>query len=124
MKTAIKSVSSLSGSKVINKADENLGKIEDFMVDLATGRIVYAVLSFGGFMGIGNKLFAIPINALKLDPDKESFLLDVDKERLKNAPGFDTDNWPDMADPAWGTKVHSYYDVAPYDEDNGNPFNI
>jgi len=124
MKPNIKSVSALGGVKVINKADEKLGKIEDFMVDLATGRIAYAVLSFGGFLGIGNKLFAIPINALKLDLDKESFILDVDKERLENAPGFDTSDWPDMADPEWGTKVHSFYGVVPYEEGSGNPFNL
>jgi len=120
MKPNIKSVSALGGVKVINKAGEKLGKIEDFTVDLATGRIVYAVLSFGGFI-VGNKLFAIPINALKLDLNKESFILDVDKERLENAPGFDTSSWPNMADPEWGTKVHSYYGVVPYDE---NPFNL
>lgn len=121
MKSNFKSVSTLEGTTVINKAGENLGKIEDFMVDLATGRIAYAVLSFGGFLGIGNKLFAIPINALKLDLNKESFILNVDKERLENAPGFDSSNWPDMADPEWGSKVHSYYGVQPY---TGNPFNL
>jgi len=120
MKLNIKSVRSLGGVKVINKAGEKLGKIEDFTIDLATGRIAYAVLSFGGFIK-GNKLFAIPINALKLDVDRGSFILDVDKERLENAPGFDTSNWPDMADPEWGARVHSYYGVVPY---TGNPFNL
>ena len=120
MKPNIKSVSFIGGTKVINKAGEKLGKIEDFTVDLATGRIAYAVLSFGGFI-IGNKLFAIPINALKLDLYKNSFILDVDKERLENAPGFDSSSWPDMADSEWGSKVHSYYGVQPY---TGNPFNL
>ena len=121
MKPNIKSVSALGGVKVINNAGEKLGKIEDFMVDLTTGRISYAVLSFGGFIGIGNKLFAIPINALKLDLEKEFFILDVDKERLENAPGFDKSNWPDMASSEWESKVHSYYGVRPY---TGNPFNL
>ncbi|HEX2769307.1 MAG TPA: PRC-barrel domain-containing protein [Geobacteraceae bacterium] len=116
----IKSVSSLGGTKVINKAGKNLGKIEDFVVDLATGRIAYAVLSFGAFMAT-DKLFAIPIKALKLDLEKETFVLDVYKEQLENAPGFDKSNWPDMADPEWGIKVHSYFGVAPHDE---NPFNL
>lgn len=124
MKHNMKSISYLSGAKVVNKADEHLGKIEDFMVNLTTGRIEYAVLSFGGFLGIGNKLFAIPINALKLDLGKASFILDVAKDRLENAPGFESSNWPDMADPEWGTKVHTYYNVVPYDEGNGNPFNL
>jgi sporulation protein YlmC with PRC-barrel domain len=121
MKPNIKSLSFLSGTKVTNKAGEHLGKIEDFMVDLTTGRISYAVLSFGGFLGIGDKLFAIPVNTLKLDLDEESFILDVDKERLENAPGFDKDNWPDMADSNWVSKVHEYYGVRPY---TGNPFNL
>lgn len=121
MKTNVKSVSFLSGTTVINKEGEHLGKVEDFMVDLTTGRILYAVLSFGGFMGIGNKLFAIPINAMTLDVDNQSILLDVDKERLEKAPGFDRDNWPDMAGPEWGSTVHSYYGVRPY---TNNPFNL
>lgn len=121
MKPNSKSVSSLCGAKVINKAGKKLGKIEDFVVDLTTGRIAYAVLSFGGFLSTGDKLFAIPINALKLDLDKESFILDVYKERLEDAPGFDKNNWPDMADPEWGIKVHSFFGVVPYDK---NPFNI
>ena len=117
----IKSVSSLAGTKVINKAGKSLGKIEDFVVDLHTGRIAYAVLSFGGFLSPGDKLFAIPIKALKLDLDKEAFILDVYKEQLENAPGFDKSNWPDMADPEWGTKVHSFFGVETNYE---NPFNL
>jgi sporulation protein YlmC with PRC-barrel domain len=113
----IKSVSSLGGTKVINKAGKHLGKIEDFVVDLTTGRIAYAVLSFGAFMAT-DKLFAIPIKALKLDLEKETFILDVYKEQLENAPGFDKNHWPDMADPEWGARVHSYYGVVPY---TGNP---
>jgi sporulation protein YlmC with PRC-barrel domain len=116
----IKSVSALGGTKVINKAGKSLGKIEDFVVDLTTGRIAYAVLSFGAFMAT-DKLFAIPIKALKLDLEKETFILDVYKEQLENAPGFDKSNWPDMADPEWGIKVHSFFGVAPQGE---NPFNL
>ena len=116
----IKSVSALGGTKVINKAGKSLGKIEDFVVDLNTGRIAYAVLSFGAFMAT-DKLFAIPIKALKLDLEKETFVLDVYKEQLENAPGFDKSNWPDMSDPEWGLKVHSFFGVTPYDE---NPFNL
>jgi len=116
----IKSLSALGGTKVINKAGKSLGKIEDFVVDLSTGRIAYAVLSFGAFMAT-DKLFAIPIKALKLDLEKDTFILDVYKEQLENAPGFDKSHWPDMADPEWGIKVHSFFGVATqYD----NPFNL
>jgi hypothetical protein len=72
------------------------------------------VLSFGGFLGIGDKLFAIPWQALQLDPDNKCFVLDVDKEMLDNAPGFDKDHWPSMADPQWAELVHSHHESRPY----------
>lgn len=108
------SAGTLSGDKVKNTAGEDLGKIEEFMIDLDTGRIAYAVLSFGGILGMGNKLFAIPWQALKVDTEDHSFLLNVPKETLENAPGFNKDNWPDMSNVEWGTKVHSYYGYEPY----------
>ena len=104
----------LSGDKVVNGIGEDLGKIEKIMLDVDTGRVAYAVLSFGGFLGIGDKLFAIPWRALKLDPLNHRFILDVPKERLKNAPGFDKDRWPTMADDTWAQDIHSYYDSRPY----------
>ena len=69
----------------------------------------YAVLAAGGFLGIGERFFAIPWNALTLNREDKSFLLDVDVERLKNEPGFDKDHWPNMADPSWNSSVESYY---------------
>ena len=73
-----------------------------------------AVLSFGGVLGIGEKLFAVPWNALKLDTVNKRFILDIDKDRLNDAPGFDKDAWPRMADQKWATQVHSYYKAKPY----------
>jgi sporulation protein YlmC with PRC-barrel domain len=108
------SASTLKGDKVRNSAGEDLGKIEEFMIDLETGRLAYAVLSFGGFLGVGNKLFAVPFQAMTLDTDKHEFVLNVDKTLLKNAPGFDKDRWPDMADRAWGSQVYKYYGIDPY----------
>ena len=61
----------------------------------------------------GKKLFAVPWNALRLDTANKRFELDVEKDRLKNAPGFDKDDWPDMADPSWVDKIHSYYGTKP-----------
>jgi sporulation protein YlmC with PRC-barrel domain len=104
----------LTGDKVVNPQKENLGKIEHLMIDLANGRIAYAVLSFGGFLGMGDKLFAIPWSALTVDTVEKQFILNVDKEVLKRAPGFDKDNWPNMADRSWGTKVFTYYGAKPY----------
>src|SRR2546428_1758394 len=87
----IMSADSLIGDNVINALGDDLGEIKDIMLDVSTGRVAYAVLSFGGFLGIGDKLFAIPWTALRLDRERKRFIMDVDKERLKNAPGFDKD---------------------------------
>jgi len=111
--------STLAGDSVRNPAGEDLGKIKELMVDVQTGRIGYAVLSFGGVFNMGNKLFAVPWNALALDEDEKEFILNVDKPRLENAPGFDKDNWPDMADQTWGRQISDYYEVTPYWEDRG-----
>ncbi len=105
---------SIIGTRVQNTAGEDLGEIKALMIDLGTGRIAYAVLSFGGFLGLGDKLFAIPWQALDLNQDHEMITLNVDREKLEQAPGFDKDNWPDMADPKWGTTVYSYYGYTPY----------
>ena len=108
------SASTLENEKVVNAAGEDLGNIEDYMIDLSNGRIAYCVLSFGGFLGMGEKLFAIPWQAMTLDTENKRFILNLDKERLKNAPGFDKDNWPDTTNPAWGTRIYSYYGIKPY----------
>jgi sporulation protein YlmC with PRC-barrel domain len=108
------SASTLKNEKVVNAAGEDLGKMAEYLIDLKSGRIAYCVLSFGGFLGMGDKLFAVPWSALTLDTEKKCFVLNVDKERLKNAPGFDKDNWPDMGTPEFGTRVHSFYNVKPY----------
>jgi len=114
MQAGLLSGNRLSGCKVENSAGEALGKIEDLIIDEEQGRIVYALLSFGGFLGLGNKLFAFPWPALHHDRVEKKVILDVDKEALKNAPGFDRDSWPDMADRSWGARIHSYYNTRPY----------
>lgn len=106
----------LDGNDVVNRQDEDLGDIKEIMLDMSNGRVAYAVLSHGGFLGMGNKLFAVPWSALTLDTVNKRFVLDVDKDRLKDAPGFDKDQWPDMADAAWNKKVHEYYGVTPYSD--------
>ena len=119
MKTALDqprvlSASTLAGDPVSNAEGERLGKIEEFMIDLDSGRVAYAVLSFGGFLGVGDKLFAVPWSALHLDTESHEFVLNVDKRVLKNAPGFDKDNWPDFADRSWGAGVFGHYGIKPY----------
>ncbi len=107
------SASTLIGDAVRNREGEDLGKIEDFMMDLETGRVAYAVLSFGGFLGVGNKLFAVPWTAFTIDAIHHAFVLDVSKERLKEAPGFDKDHWPDVADAEARTRIFGFYGVTP-----------
>ena len=103
----------LIGDPVVSPRGEDLGKIEDLVIDPKTGRVDYAVLSFGGFLGVGDKLFAVPLEAMKMSPEEKRFILDVDKERLKQAPGFDKNNWPEASDRAFGTKVYNYYGYEP-----------
>lgn len=113
IKPRLLSATTIIGDTVRNQAGDNLGKVEDLMLDLEYGNIAYAVLSFGGFMGMGNKLFAIPWKALTLHEGEKEFVLDVAKESLEDAPGFDKGEWPEMSH-EWGTEVHDYYGVNPY----------
>ena len=111
---ALMGADTLLGNDVYNLDDEHLGDIKEFMIDMASGRIAYAVLSFGGLLGMGDKLFAVPWRALTLDTENKRFTLNVPKDRLKDAPGFDKNNWPSMADKAWASGVHRFYGT-PYD---------
>jgi sporulation protein YlmC with PRC-barrel domain len=109
--------STLIGEEVYGNNDEYLGDVKEIMLDMRNGKVGYAVLSFGGFLGLGEKLFAVPWNALKLDTVNKRFTLNADKDRLKDAPGFDKDDWPDMADQSWSSQVHSYYGTTPESRD-------
>lgn len=106
---ALMGADTLIGNDVYNRDGEDLGDIKEFMVDMATGRIAYAVLSFGGVLGLGDKLFAVPWAALALDTIKKRFSLNVPKAALKDAPGFDKAHWPAMSDKTWASGVHQFY---------------
>jgi len=110
--------STLIGDNIVNQKGENLGDLKQIMLDMRNGRVGYAVVSFGGFLGVGDKLFAVPWKALTLDTTNKRLVLNVDKKRLENAPGFDKDRWPDMADPAWERQVHGYYGTRVYGSDS------
>lgn len=112
--TLVLSASSLEGDKIKNSAGDDLGKLEDLMLDTRSGRIAYGVVSFGGFLGIGDKLFAVPWSAFQVDTSEECLRLEIDKDRLEQAEGFDKDNWPDFANQAWGTKIHDFYNQPVY----------
>ena len=107
----------LEGNRVVNLTGEDLGKITDVMLDVQRGRIAYAVMSVGGFLGIGDKLFAVPWSAMSLDVERKCFVLDANKERLDTAPSFYKDHQPTMADPTWTESIHEYYGSRPYWEE-------
>ncbi|WP_313033136.1 PRC-barrel domain-containing protein [Massilia alkalitolerans] len=110
---ALMGADTLIGDSVVNAQEEDLGDIKEIMLDMQTGQVAYAVLAFGGFLGMGEKLFAVPWQALHLDTANKRMVLNVDKERLKNAPGFDKDAWPDMSDVSWAGGIHSFYGTDP-----------
>lgn len=99
----------LTGTNVQNLQGENIGKIQDVMIDTESGHILYTVLSFGGFMGIGDEYFAIPMEALVFSREDDLIKLDIDKETLKNAPGFDKENWPAQPKDEFVNSVYDYY---------------
>jgi len=100
--------------RVVNSRGEELGKLEELMIDLDNGCIGYAVLSFGGVLGVGDKLFAIPWDAMRLDTDRKVLILDIDRERLEEAPGFDKDHWPQTVNREWMLEVYRFYGSQPY----------
>ena len=108
------STAAVIGDSVVNRAGETLGKIEELMLDLEKGRVAYAVLSFGGVLGMGEKMYVVPFEALKLDGSREHFTLDIDQNRLKNAPGFDKNHPPQASDRTWGAEVYKFYGIKPY----------
>jgi hypothetical protein len=84
------------------------------VIDPNTGKVAYAVVSFGGFLGMGTKLFAVPFSALAYDIEENEYVLDITKERLETAPGFDADHWPTMTDEKWNRDIYTYYARSPY----------
>jgi sporulation protein YlmC with PRC-barrel domain len=103
--------SKLSGLNVRNMKGEELGEVKDFVIDLKTGKVQYAAMSVGGLLGIGDKLFAVPFSKLRFDhgQDEMFFVLDMPKEKIAAAPGFDQNDWPDFADPNWTDRIEKHY---------------
>ena len=117
MKTTYRKVlsaSTLKGDVVVNEGGEKIGKVEELMVDVEEGVVAYVVLSFGGLLGMGDKLFAIPWAAFSLDEENKRFILNVDKETLKRAEGFDKDHWPDLSSDELRARYYSLFDIDPY----------
>jgi sporulation protein YlmC with PRC-barrel domain len=103
-------LATLLNSRVRNSAGEDLGKIEDVVIDAETGSIRYAILSFNGVGGMGNKLFPVPWSFLSRSPSGD-YLLNLDKRKLERAPAFTRDRWADPSDPAWQRDIQNYYGI-------------
>jgi sporulation protein YlmC with PRC-barrel domain len=107
--------SKIIGTHVANSKGENLGDIKDLVVDPETGQVVYGVVSFGGILGLGDKLFAVPWKALTWIGDKAYYVLNEEKATLAKAPGFDKKHWPDSSN-KWDQlreEINQFYHVKP-----------
>jgi sporulation protein YlmC with PRC-barrel domain len=106
--------SSLIHDRVVNLTGDDIGRIEELMIDVISGRVAYCVLSFGGLLGLGGKLFAMPWSAITVDESKRRFLVNVSKDQLEKVPGFDKDHWPDLSDLDYANGVYRQWGVTPY----------
>lgn len=106
--------SHVSGTTVYNKAGEKLGSIEDVMIDKRSGRIAYAILSFGGFLGLGDKHHPLPWCTLTYDQRLGGYVVDLDRSVLEGAPAYGTEEAVEWEDEAWNRRLHDYYKVEPY----------
>ena len=108
------SADKVTGTTVYNRQGEKLGSVYDVMLNKRSGQVAYAIMSFGGFLGMGDKYFAIPWNAFHFDLAQKRAVLHLEKTRLENAPGFDKDMWPNLADQQWGAIIYKHYGYTPY----------
>ncbi|HEX4050747.1 MAG TPA: PRC-barrel domain-containing protein [Steroidobacteraceae bacterium] len=115
--------SALAHDAVVDAAGEPVGRVREIMLDVPRGRIAYVVLAFedpaeeGRPDGPVRKLFAVPWEALRLDGQRQRLVIDTQRERLRDAPGFDPAHWPSMAQPTWNSALYEFYGVEPYRED-------
>jgi sporulation protein YlmC with PRC-barrel domain len=100
--------------RVKSPQGEDLGKIEEVMIDMELGRVAYAVLSFGGFLGLGDKWVPVPWDAVALQPEEKVLILKIEKEKLQKAPHFERATLPELANRQWGAVIHTYYGYPPY----------
>ncbi len=106
--------SKVQGTDVYNSAGESLGAIHDVMIDKTSGHVAYAILSFGGFLGIGDKYHPLPWSLLRYDTEMAGYVVNLDKSQLEGAPAYDTDDEPNWGDRTYEGKIHDYYGVGPY----------
>lgn len=113
MTPAILSSSTLSGDPIVDPEGNKLGTLKEIMLDITKGTVAYAVLTRGGFGGMGEKLFAVPWRMIQVDGDEKRLIVDVDPEVLDDSPGFDPDNWPSFSDEAWQADVDRHFGLVP-----------
>ena len=106
-KTAI-AADRVEGTEVYNSAGEHLGEVEDVIIDKASGKVAYAVMSFGGFLGLGERFYPLPWKALSYDPALGGYVVDLDKDRLESGPSYSAGEQP-WSDPDYGRSVHGHY---------------
>jgi|SRR5271170_2209686 len=104
----------LEGTSVYSATGEKVGSIEDVMIDKVSGRVAYAVLAFGGFLGMGERHHPLPWSILKYDTGMSAYVVALDAEILKDAPSFGSSDDVSWADEGWGRRVHDYYKAKPY----------
>jgi hypothetical protein len=104
----------VEGTPVYNRQGERLGDVYNFMVDKHSGQVAYAVMSFGGFLGIGESYHPLPWKVLAYDVAMGGYVVDLDQQKLHDAPSFGRDETPDWNDRAWSGRVHDHYGVRPY----------
>lgn len=105
--------SNIVGSHIKNLTGESLGDVKDMVINPEDNQVLYAVISFGGILGLGEKLFAVPLSLMKRSAEANTFIMDVEQNRLKNAPEFNRNNWPQMTDPQWIASVYDFYGLQP-----------
>lgn len=108
------SADKVEGTTVYNTSGDKVGSISNVMIDKLSGKVAYADMSFGGFLGIGNRHHPLPWSVLKYSTDMDGYVVNLDKEKLEKAPSYDASDCPDWEDQTWGKQVHSYYNVTPY----------
>jgi sporulation protein YlmC with PRC-barrel domain len=101
--------SELIGKNVTNAKGEGLGEIKDLVVDTGSGKVQYAVISFGGFLGLGDKLFAYPLEKFERMTERGKLVLNVDKDKMKSAPGFEDKSWPNFSTTAYRGEVDKFH---------------
>ena len=104
----------VEGTAVYNREGEKLGSIHTVMIDKVSGKVAYAVMSFGGFLGIGDRYHPLPWNMLTYDTGQGGYVVNLDQNQLKGAPTYGTSETPNWSDRSWGQQVHDYYGTRPY----------